>query len=77
MWGFWETIARDGWTYDLKHNLALVLCEKRHNSVKLKEGAGPAMNKHEGQNPLILAFWWPHMDEVHIQSYMKVKKNVR
>lgn len=32
------------------------------------------MNKHEGQNPLIRAFRWLHMNEVHIQSYIKVKK---
>lgn len=34
------------------------------------------MNKHERKNPLILAFWWLHMNEVHIQSYIKVKKKV-
>lgn len=34
------------------------------------------MNKHERQNPLILAFWWLHMNEVHIQSYIKVKKKL-
>lgn len=34
------------------------------------------MNKHEGQNPLILAFGWSHMNEVHVQSYIKVKKKL-
>lgn len=69
MRGFWETVARDGWAYDLKHETIVVLrCEKRQNLVELIDGAGPAVNEHKRQNLLILAAWWHHMDEVHVQS---------
>lgn len=72
MWRFRETVARDGRTYDFKHHPALVLREKWQNLVKLIERAGPAVNEHDGKNPLIWAVCRPHMDEVHVQSYNKV-----
>lgn len=73
MRGLRETIARDGRTYDLKHNPILVFCKERQNLVELVEGAGPAVNKHKRQNPLIWTVRWSHMNEVHIQSCIKAK----
>ncbi len=55
----------------------MVLREKRQNPVELVEGAGPAVNEHKRQDLLILAVWWHHMDEVHVQSCNEAKKHVK
>lgn len=73
MRGFWVSVARDWRTYDFKCNTILVPCEKWQNPVELIEGARPSMHEHKRQNLLILMVWWPHMNEVHIQTCIKAK----